>query len=58
MTVTTGERKRHCQLHQVPVITTDDYHVHSWTAHGGLNFACCWQPIDPDPTWERRRWLA
>jgi hypothetical protein len=54
MTVT--ERKRHCQLHRVPVITTDQYHMHAWTAHAGRNFACCWQPVDPDPTWERRKW--
>jgi hypothetical protein len=51
-----GAKVRHCQLHQVPVITTDEYHSHSWLAHGGLNFACCWQQVDPDPTWGVRQW--
>jgi hypothetical protein len=50
------ERKRHCELHRVPVVTVDDYHRHAWTAHAGNNFACCWLVPDPDPTWNVRKW--
>jgi hypothetical protein len=58
MTVTRPEEFLHCQLHKVPVVGADDRERHSLTAHGGLAFATCWLPIDPDPTWEKRRWLA
>jgi hypothetical protein len=54
--VTTTDRKRHCDLHRVPVVTVDDYHRHAWTAHAGNNFACCWLVPDPDPTWNVRKW--
>jgi hypothetical protein len=47
---------RHCRLHQVPVITTDELHTHSWTAHGGLIFQTIFLPLErPRP---ELRWMA
>jgi hypothetical protein len=50
------ERKRHCELHRVPVITQADWVEHQMTAHGGRRFGTCWLPVETDPTWDRRRW--